>query len=156
MFLSMICLRAHIGSRSHACAPSSSDSHTRQPPSDMPSSGLVCVKAFGSQQSTTVTWRRSQFTLIRSGAATMKYDVGAPFFSDPYFGLALTWMISLGLPSSSTTLSRSYRKSLKSPMIAPRFLPVVMAPQPPIEWKRTATAPSGNRDGVSFDLTSYG
>src|SRR2546422_5016599 len=83
MFLSMICLRAHIGSRSHACSPSSSDSHTRQPPSDMPSSGLVWVNALGSQQSTTVTWRRSQFTRILSGAATMKYDVGAPFFFRP-------------------------------------------------------------------------
>ena len=56
----------------------------------MPSSGLVWVNALGSQQSTTVTWRKSQFTRIRSGAATMKYDVGAPFFSEPYFGLALT------------------------------------------------------------------
>ena len=77
------------------------------PPSDIPSSGLVWVNALGSQHSTTVTWRRSQFTRMRSGAATMKYEVGAPFFSDPYFGLALTWMISLGLPNSSTTLSRS-------------------------------------------------
>ncbi len=34
-------------------------------------------------------------------------------------------------------------------MIAPRFLPVVMAPQPPMEWKRTATAPSGSSEGVS-------
>jgi hypothetical protein len=42
---------------------------------------------------------------MRSGAAIMKYDVGAPFFSDPYFGFALTWMISFGLPNSSTTLS---------------------------------------------------
>jgi hypothetical protein len=44
---------------------------------------------------------------MRSGAAIMKYDVGAPFFSEPYLGFALTWMISLGLPKSSTTLSRS-------------------------------------------------
>ena len=72
IFLSMICLRAQSGSRSHACSPSSSDSQTRQPPSDMPSSGLVCVNALGSQQSTTLTWRRSQFTRMRSGAATMK------------------------------------------------------------------------------------
>jgi hypothetical protein len=28
----------------------------------------------------------------------MKYEVGAPFFSEPYLGLALTWMTSLGLP----------------------------------------------------------
>jgi hypothetical protein len=41
-------------------------------------------------------------------------------------------------------------------MIAPRFLPVVMAPQPPTEWKRTAIALSGSSDGVSSDLTSYG
>ena len=33
IFLSMICLRAQSGSRSHACSPSSSDSQTRQPPS---------------------------------------------------------------------------------------------------------------------------
>ena len=39
-------------------------------------------------------------------------------------------------------------------MIAPRFLPVVIAPQPPIEWKRTAIAPSGSSDGVSSDFTS--
>jgi hypothetical protein len=37
----------------------------------------------------------------------MKYAVGAPFFSDPYFGLALMWMISLGFPNASTTWSRS-------------------------------------------------
>ena len=67
IFLSMICLRAHSGSRSQACSPSSSDSHTRLPPSDMPSSGLVCVNAFGSQHSTTLTWRRSQFTRIALG-----------------------------------------------------------------------------------------
>ena len=65
------------------------------------------MKALGSQQRTTLTWRRSQLTRMRSGAAIMKYDVGAPFFSDPYFGFALTWMISFGLPNSSTTLSRS-------------------------------------------------
>ena len=107
MFLSMISFRAHSGSRSHAASPSSSDSQTRDPPSDMPSSGLVWVKALGSQQRTTLTWRRSQLTRMRSGAAIMKYEVGAPFFSDPYFGFALTWMISFGLPNSSTTLSRS-------------------------------------------------
>ena len=39
-------------------------------------------------------------------------------------------------------------------MIAPRFLPVVIAPQPPTEWKRTAIAPSGSSDGVSSDFTS--
>ena len=72
MFLSMICLRAQSGSRSHACSPSSSDSHTSEPPSDMPSSGLQWVNALGSQQRTTVTWRRSQLTRIRSGAAIMK------------------------------------------------------------------------------------
>ena len=72
IFFAMICWRAHKGSRSHACSPSSSDSQMRQPPSDMPSSGLQWVNAFGSQQRTTVTWRRSQFTRIRSGAATMK------------------------------------------------------------------------------------
>ncbi len=42
------------------------------PPGWMPSSGLVWVKAFGSQQSTTVTCRRSQLTRMRSLAATMK------------------------------------------------------------------------------------
>ena len=26
--------------------------------------------------------------------------------------------------------------------------------QPPIEWNRTAMAPSGNRDGVSFEITA--
>jgi len=91
---------------------------------------------------------------MRSGAATMKYAVGAPFFSDPYFGFALTWMISFGLPSSSTTLSRSYSRSFRSPRIAPRFLPVVIAPHPPIEWKRTAIACSGRSDGASSDFTS--
>ena len=44
----------------------------RQPPSAMPSSGLVWVKALGSQHKTTVTWRRSQLTRMRSLAATMK------------------------------------------------------------------------------------
>ena len=39
-------------------------------------------------------------------------------------------------------------------MIAPRFFPVVMAPQPPMEWKRTAMAFSGSREGVSSDFTS--
>src|SRR4029079_11310496 len=116
--------------------------------------GVECVKAFGSQHSTALTWRRSQLTRIRSGAAIMKYDVGAPFFSDPYFGLALTWMISFGLPNSSVTRSRSYSRSFRSPIIAPRFLPVVMAPQPPTEWKRTAIAPSGSNDGVSPESTS--
>ena len=86
----------------------------------------------------------------------MKYEVGAPFFSEPYFGFAMTWMISLGLPNSSTTLSRSYRRSFRSPMMAPRFLPVVIAPQPPTEWKRTAIAPSGSSEGVSSAFTSYG
>ena len=32
MLLSMICLRAHSGSRSQACSPSSSDSQTSEPP----------------------------------------------------------------------------------------------------------------------------
>ena len=49
-----------------------SDSQTRLPPSAMPSSGLLWVKALGSQQRTTVTWRRSQLTRMRSLAATMK------------------------------------------------------------------------------------
>ena len=69
-------------------------------------------------------------------------------------GLALTWMTSFGLPYSSTSALRSERKSLKSPMMAPRFLPVVMAPQPPMEWNRTAIAPSGSSDGVSSAFTS--
>ncbi len=30
-------------------------------------------------------------------------------------------------------------------MIAPRFLPVVIAPHPPTEWKRTAMLPSGKQ-----------
>ena len=41
-------------------------------------------------------------------------------------------------------------------MISPRFLPVVIMPQPPIEWNRTAIAPLGSRDGVSFEMTAYG
>ena len=41
-------------------------------------------------------------------------------------------------------------------MIAPRFLPVVIAPQPPTEWKRTAIAPSGSSDGVSSRLHLVG
>jgi hypothetical protein len=49
--------------------------------------------------------------------------------------------------------SRSKSRSLRSPMMAPRFLPVVMAPQPPMEWKRTATAPSGSSEGVSSPTT---
>ena len=63
-------------------------------------------------------------------------------------------MTSSGRPNSSTLVLRAARKSLKSPMMAPRFLPVVMAPQPPIEWKRTAMEPSGSSDGVSSDFTS--
>ena len=34
---------------------------------------------------------------MRSGAAIMKYDVGAPFFSDPYFGFALNSQILINL-----------------------------------------------------------
>ena len=50
---------------------------------------------------------------------------------------------------------RAHRcRSLRSPRIAPRFLPVVMAPHPPMEWKRTATAPSGSSDGVSSPRTA--
>ena len=41
-------------------------------------------------------------------------------------------------------------------MMAPRFLPVVIAPQPPTEWKRTATAPSGSSEGVSSRLHLVG
>ena len=154
MLCSTICERAQSGSRSQASCGSSSDSQMRAPPSDIPSSGLVWVNAFGSQQSTTLTWRRSQFTRIRSGATTRKYEVGAPFFSDPYFGLALTWMTSLGRPNSSVSWLRAERKSLKSPMMAPRFLPVVIAPHPPMEWNRTAIAPSGSNDGFSSACTS--
>ena len=51
------------------------------------------------------------------------------------------------------TLSRSKSRSLRSPRMAPRFLPVVMAPHPPMEWKRTATAPSGSSEGVSSATT---
>ena len=156
IFLSRICVRAQIGSRSQASSAVSSDSQINAPPSDIPSSGLVCVKALGSQQSTTSTCRRSQFTRMRSGATTRKYEVGAPFFSDPYLGFALTWITSLSRPKSSSTVFRAERKSLKSPMIAPRFLPVVIAPQPPIECSLTAMAPSGSKDGVSSDLTAYG
>mgnify|MGYP002152699994 CR=1 FL=1 len=32
----------------------------------------------------------------------------------------------------------------------------MIAPQPPIEWNLTAMAPSGSRDGLPSDLTSYG
>jgi hypothetical protein len=53
----------------------------------------------------------------------------------------------LGIAEASRSPSRSKIRSLRSPRIAPRFLPVVMAPQPPMEWKRTATAPSGSSDG---------
>ena len=68
----MICERAHSGSRSQASFGSSSDSQINAPPSEMPSSGLQWVNAFGSQQSTTPTWRRSQLTRMRSGATTRK------------------------------------------------------------------------------------
>ena len=72
IFFWMICWRAQMGRFCQARSPSTSDSQTRLPPSCMPSSGLVCVKALGSQQRTTVTWRRSQLTRMRSLAATMK------------------------------------------------------------------------------------
>ncbi len=44
--------------------------------------------------------------------------------------------------------------SPNSPMIEPRFLPVVIMPQPPIEWKRTAIALSGSSEGVSLLMTA--
>ena len=72
IFLSTICFRAQMGSRSHASAGSSSDSQMSAPPSDMPSRGLVWVNALGSQHNTTSTWRRSQLTRMRSGATTRK------------------------------------------------------------------------------------
>jgi hypothetical protein len=37
--------------------------------------------------------------------------------------------------------------SPNSPTISPRFLPVVIMPQPPMEWNRTAMAPSGSSEG---------
>jgi hypothetical protein len=39
-------------------------------------------------------------------------------------------------------------------MMEPRFLPVVIMPQPPMEWNRTAMAPSGSSDGVSLLMTA--
>ena len=39
----------------------------------------------------------------------------------------------------------SEMNSPKSPMIEPRFLPVVIMPQPPMEWNRTAMAPVGQQ-----------
>ena len=44
---------------------------------------------------------------------------GLPFFSEPYFGFALMY-----IPSSSK-------------IVIDRFLPIVIAPQPPTEWMRT-------------------
>ena len=41
-------------------------------------------------------------------------------------------------------------------MISPRFFPVVIIPQPPMEWSRTAMAPSGRSEGRSSAFTSYG
>ena len=38
--------------------------------------------------------------------------------------------------------------------MVPRFLPVVIMPQPPMEWNRTAMAPSGSSDGVSLLMTA--
>ena len=68
MLLSLTYSRYCGGMRSQAVSGVSEDSHTRQPPLLTPASGLVWVKAFGSQQSTTSTWLSSQFTRIRSGA----------------------------------------------------------------------------------------
>jgi hypothetical protein len=62
--------------------------------------------------------------------------VGWPFFSEPYFGLALMCQ-----PSSSNS-------------VIARFLPVVIAPQPPTEWRRTVMAPGGIRFGFSEPLTA--
>ena len=61
--------------------------------------------------------------------------VGWPFFSEPYFGLAL-----MSQPSSSNS-------------VIARFLPVVMAPQPPTECMRTVMAPLGSRLGFSVPRT---
>jgi len=69
--------------RLHATSGSASDSHTKDPPSAIPESGLECVKAFGSQHSTTLTCRRSQCVRMCLREATRKYAVGAPFFSEP-------------------------------------------------------------------------
>ena len=80
--------------------------------------------------------------------------MGAPFFSDPYFGLAITNILSSSMPSASYVGCCSEMNWPKSPMIEPRFLPVVIMPQPPIEWKRTAIAPSGSSDGVSLLITA--
>lgn len=156
IFLSRIVLRCLRGMRDQAVSGVSSDSHTNAPPSAIPSSGFVCVNALGSQQSTTPTCRRSQFTRMRSGATTRKYSVGEPFFSEPYFGFALTCTRSVRRPSSSRTSSRCDTKSPSSPMISPRFFPVVIIPQPPMEWSRTAMAPSGRSEGRSSAFTSYG
>ena len=156
IFFSRISFRRRFGILVQAVSGLSSDSQTKAPPSAIPSSGFVWVKAFGSQQRTTLTWRRSQLTRIRSGATTRKYSVGAPFFSDPYFGFAETWTTSFSRPSSSTAPSRSATCSPSSPMISPRFFPVVIIPQPPIEWRRTAMAPWGRSDGRSAAFTSYG
>ena len=68
MLLSLTNWRYCAGMRCQAVSGVSLDSQTRQPPFFRPSSGFVCVNAFGSQQSTTSTWFSSQFTLIGSGA----------------------------------------------------------------------------------------
>ena len=39
-------------------------------------------------------------------------------------------------------------------MMLPRFLPVVIMPQPPMEWKRTAMAPLGRSEGVVLEITA--
>ena len=147
-------MRYLCGIRVQAPSGVSSDSQTKAPPSAIPPSGFVWVNAFGSQQRTTLTCLRSQLTRIRSGATTRKYSVGAPFFSEPYFGLALTWMTSAGRPNSSLAPSRSATCSPISPITSPRFFPVVIIPHPPIEWRRTAMAPFGRSEGHSSDFTS--
>ena len=59
-------------------------------------------------------------------------------------------------PAGSYFGFRSAISMAKSPIIEPRFLPVVIMPQPPIEWNRTAIALSGSSEGVSFEITAYG
>ena len=60
--------------------------------------------------------------------------VGAPFFSDPYFGFAMMKSSRWGLPFPLEPVSGCAVKTwLNSPRMAPRFLPVVIIPQPPIE-----------------------
>ncbi len=63
----------------------------------------------------------------------------------------------LARPAQLVHARRARRGSRpNSPMISPRFLPVVIMPQPPIECKRTAMACSGRSEGVSAEHDRVG